>query len=38
MTLGMVIDYLVTCQNEEIEARQKKAPSRQATLSDIEAF
>jgi len=39
MTLGMIIDYLVVCNNEEAEAKEKaKAPSRMATAEDIAAF
>jgi hypothetical protein len=39
MTLGMVIDYLIVCQNEEIDARQNKnGPARMATEADVNAF
>ena len=35
MELGMIIDYLVTCQNAEYAA---KHPERKATQADIAAF
>lgn len=35
MELGMIIDYLVTCQNAEYDA---KHPQRAATQADIDAF
>jgi hypothetical protein len=35
MSLGMVIDYLITCQNEEQKTR---TDSRQATEADIDSF
>ena len=35
MELGMIIDFLTTCQNAEYEA---KNPTRTATQSDIDAF
>lgn len=35
MELGMIIDYLVTCQNSEYDA---KYPQRTATQADIDAF
>ena len=35
MELGMIIDYLVTCQNAEYEA---KHPQRMATQGDIDVF
>ena len=40
MTIGMVIDYLVTCQNEDYDARHSKRsePTRMATAEDIAAF
>jgi hypothetical protein len=40
MTLGMVIDYLIVCNNEEIESRSKKnrEPVRYATQADIDAW
>ncbi len=38
MTIGMVIDYLIVCQNEDIDARKKKAAERSATQADVDAF
>lgn len=40
MTLGMVVDYLTVCNNEDIEVQQRKkeAPKRYATADDIAAF
>ncbi|MDY3926869.1 hypothetical protein [Anaerotignum sp.] len=35
MELGMIIDYLVNCQNREYEAKHKE---RMATQDDIDAF
>lgn len=35
MELGMIIDYLVTCQNAEYDV---KHPRRTATQADIDAF
>lgn len=41
MTLGMVIDFLVTCQNEDIDVRSKKGKNdftRSATQADVDAW
>ncbi len=40
MTLGMALDYLVTCNNEDYEAdrKRKNGTTRQATQADIDAF
>lgn len=40
MTIGMIIDYLTTCQNEDLESRGKKhdSPARPATQADIDAW
>lgn len=40
MTIGMIIDYLVTCQNEDLEASRNKRREdvRMATEADINAF
>ena len=35
MSIGMVLDYLVTCYNEN---QEKESPKRYATAADIEAF
>ena len=35
MELGMIIDFLTTCQNAEYDARN---PKRTATQADIDAF
>lgn len=36
MTLGMILDYIVTCRNEDEES--KKEPKRMATQEDIDAW
>jgi len=36
MSIGMVLDYLVTCYNEN--QKEKEPPKRYATAADIEAF
>jgi hypothetical protein len=40
MTLGMVIDFLTMCQNEDYEAKRDKdrGQTRMATADDIAAF
>jgi hypothetical protein len=40
MTFGMVIDFLIVCQNEDIEAKSKKnrEPVRYATQADIDEW
>lgn len=40
MTLGMVVDYLIVCNNEDLEEknRKKTKPKRYATAEDIAAF
>ncbi|MPM91380.1 hypothetical protein SDC9_138508 [bioreactor metagenome] len=40
MTVGMIIDYLITAQNEETEAKRNKKPdeTRYATAADVNAF
>lgn len=40
MTIGMIIDYLTTCQNEDLESGSKKhdSPARPATQADIDAW
>lgn len=40
MTVGMIIDYLTVCQNEDIDARKKKnaGQERSATQADIDAW
>ena len=42
MTIGMLIDYLIEAQNEDVEAAEKKTkkepPARKATQADIDAF
>lgn len=39
MTVGMIIDYLVTCQNEDLESKnQKNEPVKMATQADIDSF
>lgn len=35
MTLGMILDYIVTCRNEDAD---KKEPKRMATQEDIDAW
>jgi hypothetical protein len=35
MSIGMVLDYLVTCYNEN---QEKEPPKRYATAADIDAF
>ena len=37
MDIGMIIDYLITCQNEDIEAEENKG-KRYATQADIDNF
>ena len=37
MDIGMIIDYLITCQNEDIEAEENKG-NRYATQADIDNF
>jgi len=37
MSIGMVIDYLIVCQNDEIEALENK-DKKYATQSDIDNF
>ncbi len=40
MTLGMALDYLVNCNNEdyEVENRRKHGTKREATQADYDAF
>jgi len=40
MTFGMILDYIVTCQNEDVEAKEasKKENVRPATQADWDAF
>jgi len=40
MTLGMVIDYLIVCQNEDIDEKKRKdkGNTRYATADDVAAF
>lgn len=39
MTFGMVIDFLIDCQNEDIEAQnKKKRNTREATEADVMAW
>lgn len=40
MTIGMIIDYLTTCQNEDLESRSEKHDSsaRPATQADVDAW
>lgn len=35
MSIGMVLDYLVTCHNDEQDSEKEK---KYATMADIEAF
>jgi len=40
MTVGMILDYLTTCNNEDYDAKNKKdkGVTRYATQDDINAF
>jgi len=40
MTIGMILDYLTTCNNEDIEMenRKKRGATRYASQADYDAF
>lgn len=39
MIIGMVVDYLIVCNNEDVDANSKRSePKRYATADDVAAF